>query len=218
LEVGVMMKQKMCKRLGLLSSLALLCGWMMTQPATAANDQYTVQKGDTLWLISLKYHVKWQDIWTANRSKVPNPHLIYPGQVLTIPLVTAQVSSYEQQVVNLCNAERAKNGLPPLSINANLARMAHVKAQDMRDKNYFDHNSPTYGSPFQMMKTFGISYSYAGENIAAGQPDPQSVVNSWMNSPGHRANILNPNYTQIGVGYVSGGSYGTYWTEEFIRP
>jgi uncharacterized YkwD family protein len=213
-----MKRNKRLRRLGLLSATAMLCGLLFTTTSSAAIDRYTVQKGDTLWLISLKYHVKWQDIWQANKSQIPNPHLIYPGQVLTIPSANIQVSSYEQQVVDLCNAERTKNGLPPLSLNADLAHMAHVKAQDMRDKNYFDHNSPTYGSPFQMMKTFGISFSYAGENIAAGQPDPQSVVNSWMNSPGHRANILNRNYTRIGVGFVSGGTYRTYWVEEFIRP
>jgi uncharacterized protein YkwD len=69
-----------------------------------------------------------------------------------------------------------------------------------------------------MLKSFGIQFSYAGENIAAGQRTPQEVVNSWMNSPGHRANILNRNYTKIGVGYASGGEYGTYWTQMFIRP
>jgi len=87
---------------------------------------------------------------------------------------------------------------------------------DMRDKNYFSHQSPTYGSPFSMMKNFGISYRTAGENIAAGQQTPQEVVTAWMNSPGHRANILNKSFTHIGVGYAKGGSYGHYWTQMFI--
>ncbi|MFC4617708.1 CAP domain-containing protein [Camelliibacillus cellulosilyticus] len=126
------------------------------------------------------------------------------------------LSQYEQQVVQLTNQERTKRGLKPLKIDANLSKMARDKSADMKDKNYFDHQSPTYGSPFDMMKKYGISYQYAGENIAAGQKTPQDVVNAWMNSEGHRENILNPNYTTIGVGYVSGGSYGSYWTQEFI--
>ena len=83
----------------------------------------------------------------------------------------------------------------------------------MQKNNYFDHNSPTYGSPFDMMKKFGISYKSAGENIAQGQRTPEEVVQAWMNSAGHRANILNSGFTHIGVGYVESGNY---WTQEFI--
>ena len=116
------------------------------------------------------------------------------------------------------NQERAKQGLKPLKLYAPLAKMANDKAMDMRDHNYFDHQSPTYGSPFDMMNKYGIHYSYAGENIAAGQQTPAEVMKGWMNSSGHRANILNPNYTEIGVGYVQGGQYGTEWVQEFIAP
>ena len=126
--------------------------------------------------------------------------------------------SFEQQVLALCNQQRAQIGLSPLTMNWQLERMARIKSQDMRDNHYFSHTSPTYGSPFQMMTSFGIEYTAAGENIAAGQPDPKSVVTSWMNSPGHRANILSKSYTEIGVGFASGGTYGTYWTEDFIHP
>lgn len=130
---------------------------------------------------------------------------------------SSQLSAYEQKVVDLVNQERAKQGLKALKAdNSTLSKMARDKAQDMRDKNYFDHQSPTYGSPFDMMKKYNISYSAAGENIAAGQKTPEDVMKSWMNSSGHRANILNKNYTTIGVGYVTGGSYGTYWVQEFI--
>ena len=83
----------------------------------------------------------------------------------------------------------------------------------MHDKHYFDHNSPTYGSPFDMLTAFGVNYRAAGENIAMGYGTPQAVVDGWMNSPGHRANILNANFTQIGVGYVADGNY---WTQLFI--
>lgn len=125
-------------------------------------------------------------------------------------------SQYEQRVVELVNQERAKAGLKPLTYDSQLSQVARLKSEDMRDKQYFSHNSPTYGSPFDMMKSQGISYRTAGENIAAGQSSPQQVVQAWMNSPGHRANILSNQYSQIGVGYASGGSYGHYWTQMFI--
>lgn len=127
------------------------------------------------------------------------------------------ISQFEQQVVDLTNQERTQHGLPELKVDNELANMAGKKAQDMIDNNYFDHNSPTYGSPFDMMSQFGISYTSAGENIAAGQSTPQEVVDGWMDSPGHRANILNEDYTYIGVGHVEGGSYGHYWVQEFIK-
>lgn len=116
----------------------------------------------------------------------------------------ATQSSFASQVVTLVNQERAKAGLSPLSSDASLANVALVKAKDMYNNNYFDHNSPTYGSPFDMMKSFGISYRYAGENIAKGQRSPQEVMNAWMNSPGHKANILGSNFTKIGVAYYNG--------------
>ena len=87
----------------------------------------------------------------------------------------------------------------------------------MIDKNYFSHTSPTYGSPFDMMKSFGISYTAAGENIAKGQNSPQSVMNAWMNSSGHRANILNKSYNQIGVGVAKDSRGNLYWTQMFIK-
>lgn len=121
------------------------------------------------------------------------------------------VSAYAKEVVALVNKERAAGGLKPLTIHTNLTKMAVAKAKDMSDNNYFSHTSPTYGSPFDMMKTFGISYSYAGENIAKGQKTPAEVVKAWMNSPGHKANIMNKNFTLIGVGYVNG-----YWAQEFV--
>ncbi len=122
-------------------------------------------------------------------------------------------STYEQQVIDLINEIRIKNGLSPLTENTALSRCAKAKSQDMHDKRYFSHQSPTYGSPFDMMKQFGITYRTAGENIAMGQTTPQAVVNAWMNSEGHRANILNASFTQIGMGYVADGHY---WTQQFI--
>lgn len=121
--------------------------------------------------------------------------------------------SFEEQVVELVNEQRAAYGLSPLTLNTELSKVARIKSQDMHDNNYFSHTSPTYGSPFEMMTTFGISYRTAGENIAMGYTTPEAVMNGWMNSEGHRANILNASYTEIGVGYVADGNY---WTQEFI--
>jgi uncharacterized YkwD family protein len=126
---------------------------------------------------------------------------------------TSTLSAYEQKVVDLTNQERAKNGLPALKVDLNLSKMAHEKSRDMSANGYFSHTSPTYGSPFDMMKKYGITYRYAGENIAKGQRTPEEVVKAWMNSEGHRKNILSPNFNYIGVGYVA---QGNLWTQEFI--
>jgi uncharacterized YkwD family protein len=126
---------------------------------------------------------------------------------------TGELSQYEQKVVELTNQERAKQGLPALEVDAELSKVAKEKSRDMQANNYFSHDSPTYGSPFDMMKQFGVEYSAAGENIAMGQPTPEEVVQAWMNSDGHRKNILSSNYTHIGVGYVEDGHY---WTQQFI--
>lgn len=125
-------------------------------------------------------------------------------------------SSYQQQVLDLVNAERAKRGISALTLDSSLSSVATKKSQDMVDKNFFDHTSPTYGSPFDMMKQFGISYRSAGENIAKGQKTPQEVVAAWMNSEGHRKNILNPNFTNLGVGIAKDSNKTTYWTQMFI--
>ncbi|OMF22215.1 SCP-like extracellular [Paenibacillus sp. FSL H8-0548] len=121
------------------------------------------------------------------------------------------LSDYQSQVITLVNKERANAGLSALTSDALLTKVATEKARDMDVNNYFSHTSPTYGSPFDMMRSFGVSYSYAGENIASGQKTPQDVMTAWMNSPGHRANILSGNFTKIGVGYVNGE-----WVQMFI--
>lgn len=123
----------------------------------------------------------------------------------------ADASSYAKQVADLVNQERAKAGLTPLQFDASLSKVALAKASDMSQNHYFDHTSPTYGSPFDMMKQFGINFMTAGENIAMGQRSPQEVMTQWMNSAGHRQNIMNSSFTKIGVGYVNG-----YWVQEFI--
>ncbi|MBR3094420.1 MAG: SafA/ExsA family spore coat assembly protein [Clostridia bacterium] len=183
-------------------------------PASAAvsGSVYTVAKGDILWKIAVRHEIGVSEIIAAN-PQIKNPDLIYPGDRVTIPGQDAGVLAYEEEVIRLVNEVREKNGLKPLTKNWELCRVARYKSQDMVENHYFSHTSPTYGSPFQMMKDFGLAYRTAGENIAFGQRTPQEVMNAWMNSDGHRANILNPSFTQIGVGYAANGRY---WTQMFI--
>ncbi len=200
------------KRLTSLFAASLLLLSICISSASAVGLTHTVVKGDTMWKLAVKYQVGTGEIISAN-PQITNPNLIYPGQVLNIPQVESTVRSFEQEVIRLVNEQRANYGLKPLTENWELSRVARYKSQDMSDNRYFSHTSPTYGSPFQMMKNFGLSFRTAGENIAYGQRTPQAVVNAWMNSSGHRANILNSAYTQIGVGYVANGNY---WTQMFI--
>ncbi len=127
---------------------------------------------------------------------------------------TSGLTAEEQQMVNLVNQERVKVGLQPLEVDMRLVKVARMKSQDMIDNNYFSHQSPTYGSPFDMMKAQGISYGYAGENLAGNQ-SVQAAHTSLMNSSGHRANILNTNFKHVGIGIVHGGPYGIMFTQEF---
>jgi len=192
--------------------MVLLLAFAIPLSASAAHLSHTVAKGDTMWKIASQYHVGTSEVILAN-PQISNPNLIYPGQVLTIPQEDSSVLAFENEVIRLVNEQRAKNGLKALTANWELSRVARYKSQDMADNRYFSHTSPTYGTPFQMIKAFGLSYRTAGENIAYGQRTPQAVMNDWMNSSGHRANILNGAYTQIGVGYVANGHY---WTQMFI--
>jgi uncharacterized YkwD family protein/spore coat assembly protein SafA len=191
---------------------------------SAAPQAYAVKGNDTMWTISKQFGVNLSSLIKAN-PQVVNSNNIWPGMKLNIPGAAAgsytapkqgapssnTMSSYAAQVVTLVNQERAKAGLKPLAVDNALSAMALDKAKDMYNNHYFDHTSPTYGSPFDMMKSHGIRYTYAGENIAMGQRTPQEVMNGWMNSPGHRNNILSPNYTKIGVSY-----YNSEWVQEFI--
>lgn len=181
-------------------------------PTSVTTVTHTVVSGDTMWKLAVRYRVGLSEIIAAN-PHIKDPHWIYPGDTLYIPLTDSDVTDFESEVVRLVNVERAQNGLSALTENWELSRVARYKSKDMHDRGYFSHTSPTYGSPFDMMKNFGISYRTAGENIAKGYRTPQEVVNGWMNSEGHRANILNASFRQIGVGYYANGNY---WTQMFI--
>ncbi len=182
----------------------------------AQNITYTIQPGDTLWRIAVKYQVGISELISIN-PQFKNPSLIYPGQKVYIPNIE-DVKKQESEVVRLLNVERSKRGLMLLKENWELSRIARYKSADMANKNYFSHTSPTYGSPFKMIESFGIRFSAAGENIAMGQDSPSSVMNAWMNSPGHRANILSPSFTEIGVGLAKNSNGRLYWTQLFMKP
>lgn len=134
-----------------------------------------------------------------------------PSENTTAPSLTND----EQDMIRLVNEARKQNNLPALQVDMEVTNVARIKSQDMIDNNYFSHHSPTYGSPFDMMKDFGIEYVRAGENIAGNQ-SVQSAHDALMNSPGHRQNILSPDYTHIGIGIKNGGQYGKMFTQMFI--
>ncbi|MBR0350996.1 MAG: SH3 domain-containing protein [Clostridia bacterium] len=175
-------------------------------------DWYIVQvEGDFIGAVSKKYvkAIYPQTSSNSGGSNSSNSGTSNTGNT------TVTLTADEKEVFNLINQQRANNGLPALKIDNELQRVARIKAQDMVDKNYFSHNSPTYGSPFDMMKSFKISYKTAGENIA-GNNNNSSAVTAWMNSPGHKANILNSSFNYTGVGVVNGSKYGKIYVQMFI--
>lgn len=137
-----------------------------------------------------------------------------PVQTQPAPAPAGALTAEEQQMVDLVNGARQNAGLKALTVDPGLEKVATVKAQDMVTHNYFSHTSPTYGSPFDMMHQFGVTYSTAGENIAGNQ-SVGAAFTALMNSPGHRANILNPSFTRIGIGIVHGSQYGEIFVQDF---
>lgn len=142
-------------------------------------------------------------------APVLNPEQPQPGET--------ELSAEELQLLQLVNEERLQAGLNELKIHPGLVELARLKSKDMIALHYFAHQSPTYGSPFEMMQQAGIAYTYAGENLA-GASTVARAHTSLMNSPGHRANILNSNFTHVGIGIVDGGPYGKMVTQMFIKP
>jgi len=203
-----------------LSALAVLGKPSIVSASTCPNTNYTFNAGaeqaiKALDLTSIKTVEKQVQV---SASTCPNTNYTSNAgakQAIKAPNLTS-VKTVEKQVQVMVNNERAKVGLSPLALNLQLSTMARAKSQDMIDKGYFSHQSPTYGSPFDMMKSFGFTYMSAGENIAEGQPTATEVMNSWMNSAGHKANILNKSYSEIGVGLAKKSDGTCYWTQDFI--
>jgi len=225
----------MKKSILLLSFVTFVFGF-----SSVSSAQCTVQHGDSIWHIAERYKIPFHKMLELNRH-LHNPHFIYPQDKIEMPsnaehgtgtstnensasdniehgdkeVEQSAPSTQAEAVLQLVNNERSKAGLKPLKMSEELRSIANLKSRDMADKNYFNHTSPTYGTPFQMLQDFGVHYSAAGENIAAGQRTPEEVMNAWLNSSGHRANILNKNFDTIGIGFYEGGQYGTYWTQLF---
>ena len=176
-------------------------------------DWYVVQvEGDYIGAVSKKYikpiYPGTSNQGTSNQGTSTNTNN-------NTGTISTSMNNDEKEVFDLINKQRTQNGLSPLKENSELQRVARIKAQDMVNNNYFSHTSPTYGSPFDMMKSFKISYNTAGENIA-GNSSNSSAVTAWMNSPGHRANILNSSFNQTGIGVVTGSKYGKIYVQMFI--
>ena len=175
-------------------------------------DWYIVQvEGDYVGAVSKKY-VK--PIYPASNTG-SNSNTGSSQNNNTGTTISTNMNSDEKEVFELINMQRIQNGLSPLRENSELQRVARIKAQDMVNNNYFSHTSPTYGSPFDMMKNFKISYNTAGENIAGNSSNSEAVT-AWMNSSGHRANILNSSFNQTGIGVVKGSKYGKIYVQMFI--
>lgn len=169
-------------------------------------DWYVIQTdSDYLGAVSSKY-IK---LIYPNTSNNQNPST---GENNNI---TSGLTTDEQEVFDLINAKRVANGLSALKIDDELQNVARIKAQDMVDNNYFSHTSPIYGSPFDMIKSFGIKYKTAGENIA-GNSSNSGAVEAWMNSSGHRANILNSSFNYTGIGVVKSPKYGKIYVQMFM--
>lgn len=160
----------------------------------------------------------WYYTWDTSNNYKPSAPKVEDKPVINEKPATNVESnnSIEAEVVRLVNIERQKQGLAPLKQSKELSNVAKTKSEDMAKNNYFNHNSPTYGDPFSMIKNFGINYKTAGENIAKNYFSAESVVKGWVNSPGHRENILNPNFGTIGIGYVNINGT-TYWTQMFTN-
>lgn len=165
-----------------------------------------------------------------NNAVLPDSKPVYPSKpnieekpikeskpvVPTAPSFSGS-SQIESEVLRLVNIERQKEGLTPLVADSQLSNVARKKSEDMATNNYFSHTSPTYGSLSNMLKSFGVKYNAAGENIARGQSTAQSVMNGWMNSSGHRANIMNPSFHKIGIGMAESKDGRKYWTQTFTN-
>ena len=180
-------------------------------------DWYVVQvEGDYIGAVSKKY-IKPIYPNTSNTGTTSSGGSSSSGNSSGVGTTTSSVSNDEKEVFNLINEQRTKNGLSALKIDGELQRVARIKAQDMASNNYFSHTSPTYGSPFEMLNSFKISYKSAGENIA-GNSSNSGAVTAWMNSSGHRANILNSSFNYTGIGVVSSSKYGKIYEYTFKTP
>lgn len=177
-------------------------------------DWYVIQtESDLVGAVSKKYVKAVTGNSNSNNSNTnvtTKPNTSNTGNT-----TASNATSEEEELLKLINEQRAAYGLAALKMDKELQRVAKIKAKDLVDNNYFSHNSPTYGSPFEMMKSFGITYKAAGENIA-GNSTLKGAVTAWMNSQGHRENILSNAYNYTGIGIVESKTYGKILVQMFI--
>ena len=213
----IMSEVKILKKIKIIISSVIVLALLIAAPLMIYANPYQckVQSGDTLSSIANRYQISLAELKKCN-PQISDANDLKPGQRVNIP-DTSNVEDIEKQVIRLVNRERAKHGLQKLTGRRSLCNVARLKSRDMIAKNYFSHQSPTYGSPFNMMENYGIKFSAAGENIAKGQKTAAAVVAAWMNSPGHRANILSKTYNSIGVGVAKTANGTYYWTQLFIK-
>lgn len=200
-----------------------------------SNQTYTVQSGDTLFIIAQKIYGDgnfWQQIYEANRALIGNDpnqiqlgmELVIPGKAQPNPSPQPNFSSSILRVVELTNIERAKAGLAPLKFNPVLAGAAQKHSVDMALNDFFGHTSSDGSGVGDRIKAEGYKWSYCAENVYAGGATPEAAVTGWMNSSGHRRNILDPRTQEIGIGYyflandTGNINYKHYWTQVFAKP
>ncbi len=199
-----------------LSIATIIAVMASAAPASAASYYYQLRCSYTTYGIRCGYVPVTYSTATTQRTTTTAPaQVTSTTPTASATAATSGLTAAEQQMLNLVNQERAKNGLSPLKADLELTKVARLKSQDMIKNNYFSHQSPTYGSPFDMMKRFGITYNTAGENLA-GNGSVSGAHTALMNSSGHRANILSTKYTHIGIGIQSGGNYGMMFTQMFV--
>lgn len=178
---------------------------------------YTVKYGGSLSAVSRITGISLDDLKSYN-ADIKNYSWLTAGTKVYLPDVPRSLY-LQNEVIRLVNIERAKVGLKPLALDDQLGKVARIKSQDMASTPYFAHTSPRYGTPAHMVSSFGLKWRMTGENIASGYFTPAAVVQGWMNSPGHKRNMLSPRYNHIGVGvaasYKKNGRI--YWTQEFIE-
>ncbi len=193
-------------------------------PSTSFTKITSLSKGTSVTVIG-KIDDFFTVIYSSNKVGMIQQNLLKKGITTTTPAPTpvpapspgtdTNVLSKADLIIKYINEERAAKGLPALTKDWKLSDIALRKSNEMVEKDYFLHTSPTYGTPFDMMKNFGITYKTAGENLA-GNSDMKAAVTSWMNSEGHRKNILSNSYNYIGVGVTYSKKYGYVICAMFI--
>lgn len=161
-------------------------------------------------------------IKTLTENKPSEETVSIPAKVVeTVKNVVSNTSAdglgkEERNMLDIINAQRKNAGVKALEIDAALQKVAQIKAKDLADNDYFDHKSPTYGSPFDLMRRSGIAFKSAGENLS-GNESVKAAVSAWMDNNNHSANILNANYKYVGIGMADDEKYGKVYVAEFIE-